>query len=296
MKRYVPIVVVITAMLCACASEPPLEDTLRPRAMSAGQQRGASELGCPSATAEVIDHETIPEPQGTGWYEPPHQVSYTVDVSGCAKRATYSVACDDRKTGCVAGPVAAVSAAPLDLADQLQPDALKVAQQRGTSELGCPGATAKVLRAETIQKPQGTGWYEPPQRALYTVDVSGCGKQLQYLVACDSQKKQDCVAGTMQKTAPPGQPQLADELRPDALQVAQQHGATELGCPAATAKVQRQETIEEPQTTGWYEPPHRAVYTIVVSGCGKDTSYLVACDDRKSKGCVAGSMQSQARQ
>jgi hypothetical protein len=73
----------------------------------AAQQRGASELDCPGATAEVLSKETIQEPQGTGWDEPPRRAEYTVAVFGCGKRTTYSVSCDKRQKGCVAGPVAA---------------------------------------------------------------------------------------------------------------------------------------------------------------------------------------------
>jgi len=243
-----------------------------------------------------VSKETIPEPQGTGWYEPPHRAEFTVGVSGCGKHTTYSLACDDRKKGCVAGPLSAVSAPPQELADTLQPGAVKVAQQRGASELGCPAATAQVLIKQTIQEPQGTGWYEPPHRAVYTVDVSGCGKRTGYLVACDD-RKNACVAGALQKTAAgsPGQPQLADELQPDAVKSAQQKGSSELGCPGASAEVLRKETIEEPQTTGWYEPPHRAVYIIDVAGCGKRKTYLVACNDLK-KGCTVGGVQGAARE
>ena len=76
---------------------------------------------------------------------------------------------------------------------------------------------------------------------------------------------------------------------------AQQQGSSELGCPNATADVRRTETLEEPQTTGWYEAPHRAVYIIDVGGCGKRTSYLVACGDlTKPASCTVGSVQEPA--
>ena len=81
---------------------------------------------------------------------------------------------------------------------------------------------------------------------------------------------------------------MADELQPDAVQAAQERGSKELECPGATAKVNRKETIEEASTTGWYEAPYRALYTIGVAGCGKQTTYLVACN-KKEKRCAAGS-------
>jgi len=265
--------------------------------LQAAQQRGASELGCPAATAAVLSKETLAEPQGTGWYEFPHRAEFTVGVTGCGRSTRYSVACDNRNKSCVAGPVAAASAPPPDLADSLQPNAVKAAQQQGVSDLGCPAATAQVLRKETIQEPQGTGWYEPPHRAVYAMDVAGCGKRTTYLVACDN-RQSSCVAGGLQKNpeGPPGQPQLADRLQPSAVTAAQRQGSSELGCPDVTAEVRRKETLEEPQTTGWYEAPHRAVYIIDVAGCGKRTSYLVACNDlKKTASCTAGSVQSPAR-
>jgi hypothetical protein len=285
----------IPAIVGACASAPEPEEPLRPQAALAAQQRGASELACPSATSQVVRGETLQEPQGTGWYERPHRAEYTVNVSGCGKQTTYSVACDDRsKTHCVAGPVATV-VAPQELADKLQPGAVKVAQEQGAADLSCPAATANVLRKETVEEPQGTGWYQSPQHALYGITVSGCGKQKQYLVACDKLKDK-CVAGAP-VAAPTGSavPQLADRLEPDAVRAAQQAAVAALDCAAATAEVLRQETLEEPQTTGWYERPHRAVYTMRVAGCGHQATYLVACDDRSKKGCVASrSAQSTA--
>jgi hypothetical protein len=103
------------------------------------------------------------------------------------------------------------------------------------------------------------------------------------------------VASTLRNTEEGAPRQLADELQPDAVKAAQQRGATELACPAATTEVLRQETLEEPQTTGWHDPPHRAVYNIAVSGCGKRTTVAVACDNRKNS-CVTGTVQNTERQ
>ncbi len=284
---------VMAAMVCGCASQPQPAEALQSGAVRAAEERGASELGCPAATAEVLSKETIPEPQGTGWYEPPHRAEYTVEVAGCGKRTTYSVGCDDRKKACVAGPIESAPPPPRQLADELQPEAVTVAQRRGAAELECAAATTEVLRAETIEESQTTGWYEPPHHAAYNIAISGCGKSTSYLVACESEKK-TCVASTVQKTRESTAPQLADQWQPRAVSVAQQRGAAELVCPAATTDVLRQETLEEPQTTGWYEPPHRAVYRIAVSGCGKSMTYAVACDDRKNR-CVAGTVKNTER-
>lgn len=179
-------------------------------------------------------------------------------------------------------------------AKSLQPVAFSTAQQRGAADLGCPAATAQILSKETIQYPQEAGSSETPRRAAYTIDVSGCGTRTTYLVSCDDRQK-DCVAGTLQKKTE-GEPQLADKLRPDAMKAAQLRGDSDFGCLTATTEVLRQETIEEGQTTGGHEPPHRAVYSIAVSGCGKRTTYDISCDGRKKGSCVVGTVQTPARE
>jgi hypothetical protein len=40
-------------------------------------------------------------------------------------------------------------------------------------------------------------------------------------------------------------------------------------------------------TTGWYEPPYRALYTVTIAGCGKNTTYLVGCDNKRNR-CATG--------
>ena len=279
----------VFAVFCGCASEPPPTEALQPRALRAAQERGVTELGCPVATAEVLSKETIQEPQGTGWYEPPHRAEYTVAISGCGQHATYAVNWDDRHKDCAAGPVSVSAAPPQPLADQMQPDAVRAAQQRGSADLGCPAATAEVMNAETLQEPQGTGWYEPPHRTRYTIDVSGCGKRTRYSVACDNQKKA-CQAGPLVSSAA-APAQLSDKMQPKAVEAAQRKAALAVNCPSVSTEVLTAKTIEEPQTTGWYEPPHRAEYTIGVSGCGKRATYAVACDERTRVGCLAATAE-----
>jgi hypothetical protein len=279
----------IPAMLCASQ---PLEDALQPSAVKVAQQRGASELGCPAATTEVVSKHAIEEPQTNGWYEFPRRAEYTIAVSGCGKRTTYLVACNKFKSSCKAGPVPTATAAPRQLADELQPDAVNAAQQRGAKDFACAATTAKVTRQQTITEGQTTGWgAEAPHRAVYAVTVKGCGKQTAYLVECDRGKEGCATAGSQPSQAGSQRSQLADELQPGAVQAAQERGSKELECPAATAKVNRKETIEEAQTTGWYALPYRALYTITVAGCGKQTSYLVACNKKENR-CAAGSPRS----
>ena len=78
--------------------------------------------------------------------------------------------------------------------DQMQPNALRVAQTRGQFELNCPAATAAALSKEMIQTAAPTVRYSPPERAEYTVGVSGCGKRETYIVVC-AQGGTGCVAG-----------------------------------------------------------------------------------------------------
>jgi hypothetical protein len=164
-KSFALIALTIPAMLYASQ---PLEDALQPSAVKVAQQRGASALGCPAATAEVLSKHAIEEAQTTGWYEFPRRAEYTIAVSGCGKRTTYLVACKKFKNACTAGPVptSTGSAAPRQLADELQPDAIKAAQQRGSKDFACPTTTAEVTRQETLMEGQTTGWGgEAPYRA-----------------------------------------------------------------------------------------------------------------------------------
>jgi hypothetical protein len=86
------------------------------------------------------------------------------------------------------------------MVDQMQPNAVQVAQKRGQFELNCPAATAEVLSKEMIQTPAPTLRYSPPERAEYTVGVSGCGKRATYLVVC-AQGGTGCVAGAGRNAA-----------------------------------------------------------------------------------------------
>jgi hypothetical protein len=262
---------------------------MQPYAIKAAQQRGSAELGCPAATGQVITKKEIEGTQTTGWYEYPHESEFTVDVSGCGKQKSYLVGCDWKQKGCEAGPLPTATGAQSvhPLANELEPDAVRAAQQRGSDQLACPAATAQVTRKEAIEEGQATGWYDPPHRALYTVDVTGCGKKVSYLVSCDSQVK-GCATGGLRNTPTSAPTQLADTMQPDAVKAAQRRGSVELQCATATAEVTRKETVEEAQTTGWYQPPYRALYTVSVGGCGKATTYLVACDSKRNR-CATGS-------
>ena len=284
----------LVATQIGCASMHQPDEALLPAALAVAQQRGATELGCSTTTAEVKSKRTIEEPQATGWFEPPHRAAYTVAVAGCGQQATYAIGCDDREKQCTVGPVA-TAPPPQPLADKLQPDAVRTAQQHAASVFLCAQTTTDVMDQDTIQEPQATGWYEAPHRVKYAILVSGCGKQGTYAVTCDD-RKVGCDVGSVVPAGPPPQP-LADKMRGAALQAAQQRGASALSCPSVAAELVSTHTMEEPQTTGWYEPPHHVRYNVGVSGCAARASYSVLCDDRESesKWCVVGTAADNSR-
>lgn len=102
--KYVAIVVGVSSlMFCACQSQQQMVDQMQPNAVQVAQKRGAFELDCPAATAEVLSKEMMQTAAATVRYMPPERAEYTVGVSGCGKRATYLVVCAQGGTGCVAG-------------------------------------------------------------------------------------------------------------------------------------------------------------------------------------------------
>ena len=83
------------------------------------------------------------------------------------------------------------------MVDEMQADATQAAKQRGKFELNCPTATASVLSKEMIQSEIVNPRWAPPQRAEYTVGVSGCNKRATYLVVC-AEGGTGCVAAGAQ--------------------------------------------------------------------------------------------------
>ena len=79
------------------------------------------------------------------------------------------------------------------MVDEMQADATQVAKQRGKFELNCPTATAQVLSKEMMQSEIVNPRWAPPQRAQYTVGVSGCDKRATYMVVC-AEGGTGCVA------------------------------------------------------------------------------------------------------
>ena len=117
-------------MICGCALQSPSEDVLQTDAVAAAQRRGASELGCPGAIGEVLSKRTIEEPQGGGWYEPPHRAEYSVSVAGCGKQTAYFVECDTRQKTCATAQLQPASAQAHRSANGLQPGAMQTPPAR----------------------------------------------------------------------------------------------------------------------------------------------------------------------
>lgn len=97
-------IVSIATALAACQTEQQQVSGMQPQAVQTAQKRGAFDLNCPAATAQVLSNEMVQTRMGgpMGWNVPPQRAEYTVGVEGCGKRATYYVICAEGGTGCVA--------------------------------------------------------------------------------------------------------------------------------------------------------------------------------------------------
>ncbi len=88
-------------------------------------------------------------------------------------------------SACASGP---------PFADQIQATAIDMAVRRGAFEMNCPAATGQLISNETIQPP-----VRPlimiPERAEFTVGVTGCGKRNSYVVICPDNGSNSCFAG-----------------------------------------------------------------------------------------------------
>jgi hypothetical protein len=88
------------------------------------------------------------------------------------------------KSACAAALVlAACSTTPLTTT--LQPTAMDYALKRARFEMNCPSATGSVLSSETIQPPaRALMVNQGPERAQYTIGVSGCDQRKTIVVLC----------------------------------------------------------------------------------------------------------------
>jgi hypothetical protein len=71
------------------------------------------------------------------------------------------------------------------LTTTLQPMAIDYALKRARFDMNCPTATATVLTSEVIQPPaRALMINQGPERAQYTIGVSGCGQRQTLQVLC----------------------------------------------------------------------------------------------------------------
>ncbi len=88
--------------------------------------------------------------------------------------------------GCASGP---------PFIEQMQPEAINTAVRRGQFEMDCPAATGQILSQELLQPLIQTFRYWGPERAEYTVGVSGCGQRATYIVICPDNGSLSCFPG-----------------------------------------------------------------------------------------------------
>ncbi|MFO1316345.1 MAG: hypothetical protein U1F58_12140 [Burkholderiales bacterium] len=88
--------------------------------------------------------------------------------------------------GCQSGP---------PFIDAMQPEAVNMAVRRAQFEMNCPSATGQVISRETLQPVLQTFRYSGPQRAEYTVGVTGCGQRSMFVVICPDNGSGSCYAG-----------------------------------------------------------------------------------------------------
>ena len=75
-----------------------------------------------------------------------------------------------------------------------QQEALGVATQRGQFEFNCPQATGSVLSSEMVQPAINGPLIRGPERAEYTIGVSGCNQRQTYIVICPQDGSGGCFA------------------------------------------------------------------------------------------------------
>jgi hypothetical protein len=95
-------IVVVSVFFGGCQSQQQMVDEMQTDATQVAKQRGKFELGCPTATAQILSKEMIQSEIVNPRWAPPQRAEYTVGVAGCNKRATYLVVCAEGGTGCVA--------------------------------------------------------------------------------------------------------------------------------------------------------------------------------------------------
>ncbi len=85
----------------------------------------------------------------------------------------------------IAAVVAILGCQTVPLTTQLQPMALDFALKRARFDMNCPTATGSVLSSETVQPVlNGPRMMGGPERAQYTIGVTGCDQRQTLQVIC----------------------------------------------------------------------------------------------------------------
>ena len=88
-----------------------------------------------------------------------------------------------------ASPVAALTLAgcatpPAQVLDGMEPQAIETALQRGRFDLQCPSAQPAVLSRQLREPAVETIRFAGVPHGIFTIGVSGCGKQMTFQIAC----------------------------------------------------------------------------------------------------------------
>jgi hypothetical protein len=88
-----------------CASTSSQLAAQAPAAVDTALNRGRFDMGCPTATAEVLSSDYIQPAVSGPWVgEGITRLEYTVGVQGCAKKGVYVVICQEGSGTCFATP------------------------------------------------------------------------------------------------------------------------------------------------------------------------------------------------
>jgi len=88
--------------------------------------------------------------------------------------------------------VAGCASAPLTTT--LEPQAMQTALTRARFEMNCQEATGQVLSSQNVAPLVETFRYSGPERAQFTIGVSGCGQRQTMVVICSGDGS-GCFAG-----------------------------------------------------------------------------------------------------
>ena len=83
-----------------------------------------------------------------------------------------------------AATLAGCATPPAQVLDSMEPQAIQTALQRGRFDLQCPSAEPTVLSRELRPPAIQTMLIAGVPHGIFTIGVSGCGKQMVFQIAC----------------------------------------------------------------------------------------------------------------